>query len=264
MRETKMQTLQRHLDYCKKLCESENVPIQEVTEIKLNYKSVSRWGLCTRIAPDKFEIEISERLLDSVESLNGLDNTILHELIHTCDGCFNHGPLWKKYAARFEKHGFHITRCNSAEEKGVTVDESQYKWKVVCNVCGTESFYTRKTQTVSALLKNPHVCTCRKCKGKDFSVKEICAKAKAKAEEPTSPTDYIARREGKKLKGSNMISKARQQQMIDQGYMIKTVDSFETAQEAYDRLSMSYTTVRIYSQTTKVRGYYSRYAMVKK
>lgn len=275
MKETKMQTLERHLAYCQKLCVSEDIPIREVTKIKINSKARSRWGLCTKVGSDKFEIEISDRLLESVDSLNGLDNTILHELLHTCEGCFNHGWKWKYYAQRLQKHGFYITRCNSAEEKGVVEDETSYKYKVICNTCGAESLYARKTKVVSSIMKGERYCSCRKCKGKDFTVREICAKTNSKTtfkpkdpevKKPTSvsASDYVTLT-GKVLKGTNMISRARQEDMLKNGWSIEHVDTGETAQQAYDRLTKENPDkiVRIYSSTTAVRGYYSKYAMIR-
>ena len=38
-----------------------------------------------------------------------LKNFLMHELIHTIPGCFNHGKNWKKYIIDLnEKHGFRI------------------------------------------------------------------------------------------------------------------------------------------------------------
>ena len=72
-------------------------------------------------------------------------------------------------------------------------------------------------------------------------------------------------KEGKILNGSNMISRSRQEKMIQDGWIIRRVESGETDQEAYDRISAEFPgrIVRIYSSTTAVRGYYSKYAMIK-
>lgn len=68
---------------------------------------------------------------------------------------------------------------------------------------------------------------------------------------------------GKKYNDSNMISRAREEQMLNNGYDIRTISVNESAQEAYDRLAAKHDIVRIYSHTTFVRGYYTLYAMVK-
>lgn len=40
--------------------------------------------------------------------------TIVHELLHTCEGCFNHGAKWKYYAEVMNnKYGYQITRIYS-------------------------------------------------------------------------------------------------------------------------------------------------------
>lgn len=73
---------------------------------------------------------------------------------------------------------------------------------------------------------------------------------------------YIGKN-GRRLNEDNMISRSRQEQMLDNGYACMVVRFRETAQEAYDRLSKTHNTVRIYSDTTCVRGYHDLYAMVK-
>lgn len=67
------------------------------------------------------------------------------------------------------------------------------------------------------------------------------------------------------LKDSNMLSRSRMDDMLNNGWSLVHVDLHESAQEAYDRISREHKgmIVRIYSATTAVRGYYSKYAMVR-
>lgn len=46
----------------------------------------------------------------------GIRGTMFHELIHTCEGCFNHGPAFKKAASIVNKaYGVRVSRTTSAE-----------------------------------------------------------------------------------------------------------------------------------------------------
>ena len=53
--------------------------------------------------------------------MNGLKNTIIHELLHTCVGCMNHKAKWKFYADKVNRaYGYDdIKRTSTADEKGV-------------------------------------------------------------------------------------------------------------------------------------------------
>ena len=72
-------------------------------------------------------------------------------------------------------------------------------------------------------------------------------------------------KEGKTLNGSNMISRSRQEKMLASGWSLVHVDVRESAQEAYDRISEEHPgrIVRIYSDTTRVRGFHDKYAMMR-
>ena len=70
-------------------------------------------------------------------------------------------------------------------------------------------------------------------------------------------------KEGKTLEAYG-ISEKRYEQMEKNGYCWRSVSCHETDQEAYDRLAKEFKTVRIYSQGTRIRGYRSLYAMVKR
>lgn len=74
---------------------------------------------------------------------------------------------------------------------------------------------------------------------------------------------HYTNKKGKTYDAHNMISKSRAEQMQSKGYTYELVNTGELAQEAYDRLSKIFDTVRIYSQTTRVRGYHEFYAMCK-
>lgn len=69
--------------------------------------------------------------------------------------------------------------------------------------------------------------------------------------------------EGKVLK-VYAISSERFSEMEVNGYNYLLVYAGETAQMAYNRLiDRGYTKVRIYEESTRVRGYHSLYAMAK-
>lgn len=137
----------------------------EVVAIKQNNRLTSTWGRCRMVSnrPKKFEIEISGRLCGDDVSTEALRDTLMHEVLHTCDGAFNHGNTWKRLADKVNReYGYNIKRCSSCEEKGmdeVPVKSKPYKYFVKCPRCG----YTWKYKTMSKVVKNPSRYSCCKC-----------------------------------------------------------------------------------------------------
>lgn len=145
-----MRDLMRYANECLEMLDAIHIPYGNVVDWKINTRAKSRWGLCKRTG-SLFKIEISDRLLSEECDENGLINTILHELLHTVPGCFNHGSTWKEMARRvYKEYGIEIKREESAEEKGVAeiVMEKQYKYFLRCPDCGYVFKYMRMVNAV--------------------------------------------------------------------------------------------------------------------
>lgn len=141
-------------------------------KILINKRAKTRWGACKpilekncfgRIEVTGYQIEIAENLIKNGNEQAVL-NTLIHELLHTCKGCQNHGALWKKYAQLMnDTYGYDIKRVTSIEEKsGVTFEEKSAHYKVECLNCKT-AFYRMKK---SKVILHPNQYRCSKCGGK--------------------------------------------------------------------------------------------------
>ena len=76
-----------------------------------------------------------------------LEETILHEMIHTLPGCFNHGSKFKWYCDCLNRRfGYSLQRATDSSKYGVEVkhDRRQIKYQVICPHCGKTYEYTRK------------------------------------------------------------------------------------------------------------------------
>ena len=113
-----------------------------------------------------FAININVVLLDEKNDVEGLKNTIFHELLHTCPDCWNHGTKWKAYAAMVRRElGYNIQRTSSAEEKGVIKEpevERTPKYRIVCNGCG----HIWERYKMSKTIKQISFCRCGSCNGR--------------------------------------------------------------------------------------------------
>ena len=102
---------------------------------------------------DRYTICLSKYLLECDEKL--IKETIIHELIHTLKGCFNHGYNFIRYANFIKyKTGYNIVVKNSDPQFGQKI---QKKYKITCLDCG-KVFYRHR---LSVYLKHgfcKHVC----------------------------------------------------------------------------------------------------------
>lgn len=158
-------------DYAKRcMTELDDIGIEygNIIEFKVNTRAKKRWGQCKAV-PGGYSINISAILLDERNDEQGLKNTIIHELLHSCKGCMNHGENWKRLAAKVNRaYGYNIKRCSSADEKGVQEETRpikttrEIKYIVKCNGCGHT--YTRTK--MSKLIQHPEHYRCGCCGGK--------------------------------------------------------------------------------------------------
>lgn len=148
-----------------------------ITKVEVNTRAKRRWGQCKSTFVGRnaigervytYAINISSILLDDKTPIEALQNTIIHEIIHTCPGCLNHGIEWKRRAAKVKKElGYDIQRCSSAEEKGISESAVEVyrkpKYIVKCKKCGREVGRYK----VCDIIKHPQFYRCGICNG-DF------------------------------------------------------------------------------------------------
>ena len=141
------------------------VPVsKDIDGIVINTRAKSRFGACkvkkSKLGKKSFVIEISEEVMNC--ETKELSTIIVHELLHTCTGCFNHGKKWKLYGDLVEKKlGYKITRTQNYNELGLDKPESKEKIKYIvkCKGCGQE--FPRKR--MCNLDKQPEKYRCGKC-----------------------------------------------------------------------------------------------------
>lgn len=146
-------------------------PSKNIIAVKENRRAKKRLGCCKkekRAMQDFFIIEISTVLKD--ESDERIKEVMLHELLHTCKGCFNHGKAWKALAEKVnQSYGYHISTYADANYLETVRPQSEpYRYAIVCTRCGNIG-YRRKKSKVITQIKNYR---CSKCGG-SLQVREI-------------------------------------------------------------------------------------------
>ena len=137
-----MRNLEEYAEFCMEMLDEIGVPYTRPENLTVNTRS-QRWGQCKRAnATGKFYIDVNITLLDERNGEDGLINTLLHELLHTCPGCMNHGEEWKKWARLVKiKYGYDIKRCSDNEEKEIITGnlnarQKKYRYFIYCKKCG--------------------------------------------------------------------------------------------------------------------------------
>lgn len=124
-------------------------------------KKATRWGCCKyRRGSEMRTIEISSRLLDDGISDDATMNTLIHEILHACKGCYGHQGQWLRYANIINRKcpQYNIKRTTSPDEVGA--DPTSYRYAIRCTKCGNVHYSNR----LSATIKHPEHYRC-KCGG---------------------------------------------------------------------------------------------------
>lgn len=168
-----MKNLYKIVTECKNECDTIGIKYGNIIEVRNNPRLTKTWGRTKAISSYKdknnnicynFVIEISDRLLkDNVDNM-ATKNTIMHEILHTVDDCFNHGNKWKTMADKVNRaYGYNIKRCTSSEEKGLESVKINYNknYVITCEKCGATVIKHR----MSNFVKYPYCYSHKGCGG---------------------------------------------------------------------------------------------------
>lgn len=115
-----------------------------------------------------YDIEVNYEFYEAVPEANVkqcLLTTLCHELIHTVDGCFNHGEGFKLCAEavrRYTNNYVCVTRKKQLTDWGGKVEDvPSFRYIVTCNNCGRTWGYMSKPKSYG----NEYEYECGECKG---------------------------------------------------------------------------------------------------
>lgn len=156
---------------CKQMLEDIKIIIPQNITFNTNSRYTRRLGNCRRfIATNNFEISIATHVVigDDVDYTT-TKNTLLHEMLHTLDGCFNHGKTWKYYASLVKKnYGFDISRTGEITKKHQDVLNMGKVIKTLkCESCGKEFSFPETSKYIKKY--NDFTCKC----GGDLKILEV-------------------------------------------------------------------------------------------
>lgn len=122
----------------------------------LNKRNKRTLGRCYKNSESTFfVIYLNPKMYDMSEKL--IKETLIHELIHTAERCFDHKYMFQAYADKVSRIlGYNIeTKCTSDEWQ----QAKTYKYKLTCVKCGEVYYRNRITKAYRNLY------ACGKCRG---------------------------------------------------------------------------------------------------
>lgn len=130
--------------------------------VEINDKSTSRFGLCTKISnrkgPYDYKIQLNKILLNQDTEKPAME-VLVHEVLHSCKGCMNHGVVWKNHATTMNrKFNYKISRCSSLDTLGIESENVDAKYIIQCKKCENRVFRNRKSKLTENV--NSYKCNC--------------------------------------------------------------------------------------------------------
>lgn len=123
--------------------------------VVVNTRAQRRLGCCIR-KEGVFIIEVSHKILENPQLLKV---TLLHELLHTCYGCQNHGKRWKAYATKVGAAlGVEIQRTVKMEGEPESLRQDAVKYILRCKACG--KIIPRRRMSKAVKYPNHYRCPC--------------------------------------------------------------------------------------------------------
>lgn len=166
-----MRDLTTHYQECIKLLNDIGIfpPVDQITSVTVNTRATGRYGQTSRRCRNTtwgtptsdilYTINIAAGLLMEENPVRLLEETIIHELLHTMPNCFDHGKLWQRYAAKVNQaYGYAVSRVASCSMTVDPMAEKRRQYAVQCTACN----HTYYRQKISNVISHPEKfrCTC--------------------------------------------------------------------------------------------------------
>ena len=143
------QDLDRLMAELRQSLKTMGIPVSNklLSGVRVNTRAKRRLGCCF-YQNGQYWIEVSSAILNNPDLLR---QTLVHELLHTCPGCRDHGARWKTYAEQVgQKLGYSITRTVQAESDPGPLRHEEVKYILECQSCGAQIRRMRMSKAVKS------------------------------------------------------------------------------------------------------------------
>ena len=136
-----------------------------IVDVKLNYRAKNRFGQCRKNnVNNTYSLNFNHLIFSDEANEDEVMNTLIHEILHTCEGGMTHKGEWKRLANIVNANTkYNITRCTNYASFGIEKPkrEKKHNYVFVCEDCGQVIVRER----ASRFTKNYHAYRCGKCGG---------------------------------------------------------------------------------------------------
>lgn len=150
------------------------IEIGDIISVELNYRAKGRFGQCICCGNGQYKLNFNYLIFDDKSDEHAVKETIIHEILHTCENCYGHKGQWKTWAIMVSMMTpYNITRTTTYEHFGIEKPEQRCRTKNAnyvfkCKGCGQK--ITR--ERLSNFVKHPERYRCSRCHGKFMFVPE--------------------------------------------------------------------------------------------
>lgn len=159
------------VDEARKELDALGIPYGKISMLEVSH-TVTSYGDCRKIGESSYRIRVNKVLLaEAADTI--VKETIIHEILHTCPGCMNHGKTWQAYASVVNDAypRYRISRLSSCNRTHVRLkNRDTAKYVATCMSCNKEYLFFKKTYVVDCLINNPTSCKCSICNNKNFKI----------------------------------------------------------------------------------------------
>jgi predicted SprT family Zn-dependent metalloprotease len=169
LEEKEMKDLQKYYQQGLIFLEGYGIKCGNIKKVEPNTRAKNRWG-CAHgrkvFGETIWTIDINVELLKDEIPDTTLMNTLVHELLHTVEGCHGHTGKWKALADKITATSdLVIKRTSSYEEKNI--ERPEYNYILKCEKCGAEI----GRHKMSDFVRRPQAYTHTGCGGHFMRIK---------------------------------------------------------------------------------------------
>ena len=168
-----MKNLQTLYEECRKELEGIGIRPLEISSVKKGnaVKTIGCVYIDRSSGKETRTIKISKVVLADDVPVAFTKKVIIHEILHCCEGAFNHGEKWKRLAETVNKKlGYNISRYYDPSEVRCIENEQRKKAKYIfrCTGCGQTVYRYRRSKSADNFCS---LYRCSKCGGSFETIK---------------------------------------------------------------------------------------------
>lgn len=102
-----MHDIKNSVKSLKKMFKAEGLELGKIKKVKTAKLGKDLYGT-TKWTAQGFVITLNTSLTDERNDIHHMEDTLVHEMVHCCRGCFDHGAEFQRVARQLDKYGYNV------------------------------------------------------------------------------------------------------------------------------------------------------------